>query len=124
MSPAPPSGGGSSWSNLKLAVNQHMEGVTGDQTYPWKRAANTPNAMLGVGKQWSDSVGKTVDAWKDINKPMPDGKPPTTGQKTARVIRAAQQTVGAIMGGLGLAKQALDVGFANLTAPLAAICPS
>jgi uncharacterized Zn-binding protein involved in type VI secretion len=40
------------------------------------------------------------------------------------VIRAAQQTAGAIMGGLGLAKQALDVGFANLSAPIAAIFPS
>jgi len=86
--------------------------------------ANTPNAMLGVGRDWAHSVGQTADAWKNINAPMPDGRPPTAGQKAARSIRAVQQTVGAVMGGLGLLKQSLDVGFANLTAPIAAIFPS
>lgn len=108
-----------------MAVDQHVQGVTGNQHSPWTRAAETPHAMLDAGRQWADSVGKTTDAWKNINAPAtPGGPPPTAGQKTARVIRALQQTVGGIMGGLGLAKQALDVGFANLTAPLAAIFPS
>jgi uncharacterized Zn-binding protein involved in type VI secretion len=81
--------------------------------------------MLGVGQQWAHSVGQTADAWKNISAPAtPGGPPPTAGQKTARVIRAVQQTAGAIMGALGLAKQALDVGFANLTAPIAALFPS
>lgn len=118
----------SSLSNLRLAVSQKAQGVTGDQHSSWDRAANTPGEMLGVGRQWVDSVGKTTDAWSNINAPVnagqPNARPPTTGEKAARVIRAAQQTVGAIMGGLGLPKQALEVGFANLTAPLAAICPS
>jgi uncharacterized Zn-binding protein involved in type VI secretion len=120
--------GGSSLGNLRLAVNQKVQGVTGDQHSPWDRAANTPGEMLGVGKQWADSVGKTSTAWSDIdapvNKGQPNERPPTKAEKAARVIRATQQTVGAIMGGLGLAKQALEVGFANLTAPLAAIFPS
>ena len=107
------------------AVDQHVDGVTGDQHSSWTRAANTPNAMLGVGQQWVTAVGQASDAWHGINAPVPpNGDPPTAGQKTARVVRAAQQTAGAIMGGLGLAKQALDVGFANLTAPLAAISAS
>lgn len=124
----PPTTGGSSLSNLRLAVSQKAQGVTGDQHSPWDRAANTPGAMLGVGQQWTDSVGQTSKAWANINDPVNPGQPnahaPTTGEKAARVIRAAQQTVGAVMGGLGLLKQALDVGFANLTAPLAAIFPS
>jgi uncharacterized Zn-binding protein involved in type VI secretion len=125
MTPTPPSGSQSSLANLSLAVDQHAQGVTGDQTSPWTRAANTPNAMLGVGKQWATSVGQASDAWKNIDAPAtPGGPPPTTGQKVARTIRAVQQTAGAIMGALGLAKQALDVGFANLTAPLAALFPS
>jgi uncharacterized Zn-binding protein involved in type VI secretion len=111
--------------NLALAVSQHASGVTGDQTSPWTRAANTPNAMLGVGSKWADSVGQTRNAWANINAPAtPGGPPPTAGQVAARALRATQQTVGAIMGGLGLLKDALDVGFANLTAPLAAIFPS
>jgi uncharacterized Zn-binding protein involved in type VI secretion len=121
----PPFGHQSSLANLSLAVDQNLQGVTGDRTSPWTRATNTPNAMLGVGQQWAHSVGQTADAWKNINAPATlGGPPPTAGQKTARVIRAAQQTAGAIMAALGLAKQALDVGFANLTAPIAAVFPS
>jgi uncharacterized Zn-binding protein involved in type VI secretion len=116
---------GTSLSNLRLAISQKSSGVTGDQTSPWTRAANTPSEMLGVGSRWVDSVGQTRDAWSNINKPNPKtGQPPTAGEKTARVLRATQQTVGAVMSGLGAFKDALDVGFANLTAPLAAICPS
>src|SRR5207245_11095845 len=98
--PSPLSRNGSSLSNLRLAVSQKVQGVTGDQHSCWDRAANTPGAMLGVGKQWADSVGKTRDAWSNINAPVnkgqPNERPPTPGEKTARVIRAAQQTVGAV----------------------------
>jgi uncharacterized Zn-binding protein involved in type VI secretion len=125
VTPTNPSSHDSSPGNIALAVNQHAEGITGDKTSPWTRAANTPNAMLGVGKQWVTSVGQTATAWQDIGKPAtPGGPPPNAGQKTARVIRAVQQTVGAMMGALGLLKQAADVGFANLTAPIAAMFPS
>jgi uncharacterized Zn-binding protein involved in type VI secretion len=122
--PAPP-GTGSGMGNLAMAVDQHVSGVTGDQTSPFTRAANTPGEMLGVGKRWVASVGQAADAWSNINKPAKEGgPPPTAGEKTARVIRAVQQTAAAAMGGLGVMKDALDVGFANLTAPLAAIAPS
>jgi len=111
--------------NLRLAVSQHASGVTGDQTSPWARAANAPAETLAVGTRWAESVGKAHEAWASINKPATQGgPPPTTGQKAARVMRAAQQTAGAVMSGLGLLKDALDVGFANLTAPIAAVFPS
>jgi uncharacterized Zn-binding protein involved in type VI secretion len=115
-------------SNLRLAVSQKVQGVTGDQHSSWDRASNTPGEMLGVGRRWADSVGQTRDGWSNVNAPVnkgqPNERPPTTGEKAARVIRAAQQTVGAVMGSLGVLKDSLDVGFANLTAPLAAIFPS
>ena len=126
--PESSSPGGSSLNNLGLAISQKVQGVTGDQHSSWDRAAKTPGEMLGVGKQWADSVGQTTSAWKNINAPVHPGDPnarlPTKAEKAARILRAAQQILGTLMGGLGLAKQALDVGFANLTAPLAAICPS
>lgn len=123
--PGAPSNTGDGLSRLSTAVDQHNQGVTGDQTSPWTRAANTPNAMLGVGQQYAHSVGQTVGAWKNLTAPAtPGGPPPTAGQVTARAIRATQQTVGAVMGGFALIKSALDVGFANLTAPIAAVFPS
>ena len=118
---------------LRLAVAQSNAGVTGDQHSPWARASNTPGAMLAVGSKWSDSVGQTATAWRNVNAPVSHRdpatgqtveRPPTKGETAARVLRAAQGTIGGIMGGLGLAKDALDVGFASLTAPLAAIAPS
>lgn len=110
--------------NIGLAINQKLDGVTGDQTSPWTRAANTPSEMLGVGTRYAESVGKAGEAWGKIGDPGPDGKPPSTGVKAARTIRAAQQTVAVALGVASVVTDALDVGFANLTAPLAAICPS
>ena len=105
----------SSLANLSLAVDQHLQGVTGDQSSPWTRAANTPNAMFGVGQQWADSVGQTADAWKNISAPAtPGGPPPTAGQKTARVIRAVQQTAGRHHGRLGTRKAGAGCWFRQL----------
>jgi uncharacterized Zn-binding protein involved in type VI secretion len=110
---------------IKLAVDQHTTGVTGDPTSPWTRAGNTPSAMLGVASNWATSVGSTKTAWANLTSPAtPGGPAPSSGVVAARALRATQQTVGAIMGGLNLMKDALDVGFANLTAPIAAIFPS
>ena len=121
-------GSRSSFSNVALAVRQHVSGVTGDRTNPMDRVKNTPNEMLNVGRAVAASVGSTRDAWSNINAPVnpntPDARPPTKGEQTARVLRAAQATIGAVLGALGAPKDALNVGFANLTAPLAAIFPS
>lgn len=125
MGPPTSSGQASLPGNIGSAVDQHVQSANNDLSSPFAQAANTPNAMLGVAKSWATSVGATTKAWSDINAPStPGGPAPTPGVKTARAIRATQQTVAAVVGGLGLLKQALDVGFANLTAPLAAICPS
>lgn len=110
--------------SLSQAVSQKLDGVTGDNTSPLDRAANTPSEMLGVGKRLAESAGAAKDAWSKIGDKNAKGESPSTGEKAARVIRATQQTVGVVMGGLSAAKDALDVGFANLTAPLAALAPS
>ncbi|MEJ8857874.1 PAAR domain-containing protein [Variovorax robiniae] len=117
--------GDGSFGNLGLAVSQHASGVTGDQTSPWARAAGTPGEVMGVGTRWAHSLGQTRDAWANLTSPSkPGGPPPTGGQVAARTLRATQQTVGALLGAFNMGKDMLDVGFANLTAPLAAIFPS
>src|SRR5262245_6598681 len=73
--PGSPSRNGSSLSNLRLAISQKAQGITGDQHSPWTRVANTPGEMLGVGKRWADSVGQTRDAWSNINAPVNKGQP-------------------------------------------------
>jgi len=74
------------------------------------------------------AASDAITAWENIdapvNKDTPEEREPTTAECSARVLRAAQMTVGAVTGALGSLKSALDVGFADLTAPLAAIAPS
>lgn len=114
--------------NIANAVQQHNSGVTGDRTSPGTRVRNAPNEMLKVGTGVAESFGKTKEAWAGINAPVnpdsPNARPPTNTEKTARVMRAAQQTIGAVLGALGAPKDMLNVGFANLTAPIAAMFPS
>ncbi|QDV26399.1 PAAR domain-containing protein [Aureliella helgolandensis] len=110
--------------NILLAIEQKLDGVTGDQTSSIDRMANTPNEVLGVATRYAESVGKASEAWGKIGDPGPNGNPPTTGETAARTIRAAQQTAAVALGVASLGTDMLDVGFANLTAPLAAICPS
>lgn len=126
MTPPPGTRGpGSSLENIGLAVDQHVSGVTGDETSSWTRVTNAPGEVLGVGTRWADSVGQTSTAWGKVNEPAtPGGPPPSGGEVAVRVLRATQQTAAAVMGGMGLLKDAIDVGFANLTAPLAAVFPS
>jgi uncharacterized Zn-binding protein involved in type VI secretion len=80
--------------------------------------------MAGVVTNYVDSV-------KGLDDPLTvtgrDGKPrPPEGalETTAAVLRRAQAAVGVVTGAVGMVQDVLDVGFANLTAPLAAIYPS
>lgn len=110
--------------NLRTAVDQHQSGVTGDRTSSMDRARNTPAAMAGVVNNYTESMkGLTAP----LTTPGPDGQPrPPQGalETSAAVLRRTQAAVGAIGATMGLAQDLLDVGFANLTAPLAAIYPS
>ncbi|MBR0655530.1 PAAR domain-containing protein [Plastoroseomonas arctica] len=109
---------------LRVAVDKRI----GEVKTGVGRAGNTGSDVAAVFGQQGKAAHDAADAWSNINAPAhkgePNERPPTAGEKTARVIRAAQATVGAAMGALGSLKTALDVGFADLTAPLAAMMPS
>lgn len=114
----------SSLSNIRLAIDQHNSGVTGDRTSPLTRVGNTASAMAGVASNYADSVKALADPLTVMGK---DGKPrPPNGalETSAAVLRRAQAAAGAVAGSLGVVQDMVDVGFANLTAPLAAIFPS
>jgi uncharacterized Zn-binding protein involved in type VI secretion len=118
----------SAWDNLKLAVSQKAQGVTGDQTSPWTRVANTGSETGAAWGRFKDGFDKAGDAWKKRDDPVigKDGKPrpPTSDEKDARTLRAINQSINAFMSILSIPQDLLNVGFANLTAPLAAITPS
>jgi uncharacterized Zn-binding protein involved in type VI secretion len=81
----------------------------------------------GVLGNWRTSVAGVSKGWHNLvspESPPAGAPPPSTGQKTTQTIRLVQQTIGAVMGLIAMPKDMLDVGFANLTAPLAAIFPS
>ncbi|HKX27676.1 MAG TPA: PAAR domain-containing protein [Blastocatellia bacterium] len=124
-----------SWfENLSLAVDQKASGVTGDRTSGWDRAGNTWSAMFGSGGEAGQpgvlgnmvkSFSDAGNAWSDIGKATGDPPvPPTDAEKSARIVRATQQSVGAAINAIGMGQDMLNVGFANLTAPLAALWPS
>ena len=124
---------------LKLAVDQKASGVTGDQTSPWTRASPVRvdekgdvhagqllTEMGGVYTRWWDSASQAFDN-PLLKNPDGSAKPfssLSTGQQVSVVLRTASNLAGAAMGLLGSVQDMLNVGFANLTAPLAAIFPS
>src|SRR5881396_3148396 len=128
-----------SWDNIRLALDQKVSGVTGDQTSPWDRATlwrhdqqgnlhvgQVPAEMGGVFTRWGESMAQSTDHPLLHN---PDGtarsfRSLSPGQQAAVSLRIASNVVGGLFGALNLVQDALNVGFANLTAPLAAIWPS
>jgi uncharacterized Zn-binding protein involved in type VI secretion len=77
------------------------------------------------------SLSAVSKGWHDLLAPTPPGPPlppglqtVQTAQNVAKTIRLVQQTIGTVMSALAMPKEMLDIGFANLTAPLAAIFPS
>jgi uncharacterized Zn-binding protein involved in type VI secretion len=87
--------------------------------------------QTGVVGGWQQSFAGVSKGWHDLLAPAPPAPPAPPGQQTvqqaqqiAKDIRLVQQTIGAVMSLISMPKDLLDVGFANLTAPLAAIFPS
>jgi uncharacterized Zn-binding protein involved in type VI secretion len=119
--------------DLALAVNQKLNNVTGDRTSSSERVANTLPSMFGTGEGEDHGVlGEVIDSFKDANEswdqvddPIGDPpRPPTEAEKNARRVKAANDSVNALMDAASMPADMLDMGFANLTAPLAAIWPS
>jgi uncharacterized Zn-binding protein involved in type VI secretion len=112
--------------NLKLAVDQKSSGVTGDKASSWTRVKNTPGEMGAVFSDYGAKV-KGVADHPLLKNPDGTAKPFSSlsgGQQAAVAIRVAANVVGLVSGAFSVAQDALNVGFANLTAPLAAIYPS
>lgn len=124
---------------LSMAVDQHASGVTGDRHSPWERmspvavdekgnvhAGNLLTQVGGVYTRWWDSTSQAFDnpLLKDANGNARPFSSLTTAQQVAVVLRTASNLAGVVMGALSSVQDALNVGFANLTAPLAAIWPN
>jgi uncharacterized Zn-binding protein involved in type VI secretion len=109
------------------------ERLTGDPTSPFDRMGNTWKDMFGdpstgapgVWGKFTDSWKQMGDAWAKLDDPLPPNIPPEkrADAERARLLRALQSTVAAIMGVLSVPQDLLNMGFADLTAPLAAIMP-
>lgn len=121
--------------NLVLAAQQKADGTTGDTTggpLGINHAAATGDVLKQVAEGQINgfkALGEPLTVPGPDGKPAvgPDGKPraPQGALETAvAVTRRAQQALGAIGGLGGALENALDMGFAALTAPLAALFPS
>jgi uncharacterized Zn-binding protein involved in type VI secretion len=84
----------------------------------------------GVVDSWQSSASAVSKGWHDLLSPAPPAAPAPPGQqevqeaqKVAKTIRLVQQTIGSVMSLINMPKDLLDVGFADLTAPLAAVFP-
>jgi uncharacterized Zn-binding protein involved in type VI secretion len=111
-----------------LAVSQKVNGVTGDRTSPFTRAGNTFSEMGGVATRYGESVQAV---FAPLGPPDPNNPGQTIpfsqlgpAQQAAILLRRAQQAAGAVAGLMSVVQDMVDVGFANLTAPLAAVFPS
>jgi uncharacterized Zn-binding protein involved in type VI secretion len=116
-----------------LAVDQKLNNVTGDRASNSERVGNTLSSMFGTGEgnqqgvlgSVMDSFGNAGEAWSNIDAPTGDPpRPPTDTEKNVRRLSALRDSVNALMGAINMPLDMLNMGFANLTAPLAAIWPS
>lgn len=95
------------------------QGGLGDQLGSAGALGNMSTSLAAVSKGWHDLLSPTPAT------PAPPGQQTVqTAQNAAKTIRLVQQTIGAVMSAIALPKEMLDIGFANLTAPLAAVFPS
>lgn len=88
------------------------------ETNPFQAAARETG---GVATQWWTGMEQSV---QELVSPKPPAKPQTAGQEAAAVVRRVQTVVSNAFAVLGVPEDMLNVGFANLTAPLAAVAPS
>lgn len=84
----------------------------------------TGPAGEGVAGRWWKGMSDSVTALVHPPPPDPNAPPKTSGQQAAATFRAVQTVIASAFGAVGLLKDMLDTGFANLTAPIAAVFPS
>jgi hypothetical protein len=98
-------------------------GSLGDQLGSAGLLGNWNNSTSAVSKGWHDLLSPTPPAANQAAL-TPAQQNIQTAQNAAKTIRLVQQTIGAVMSLINMPKEMLDIGFANLTAPLAAVFPS
>lgn len=81
----------------------------------------TGEAGGGVAGRWWESTRKSMN---DLFNPQPPATPQTAAQANVATFRRVQTAIGAVFGALSVPQDMLNVGFANLTAPIAAVFPS
>jgi tetratricopeptide (TPR) repeat protein/uncharacterized Zn-binding protein involved in type VI secretion len=94
--------------------------------------SNTEQRLYRASDQQSNTLsetGKVATNWYDglkkaIEGPPPSPTPLTTGQQIAQRVRQTQQIISSVMGLVSMGQDMLNVAFANLTAPIAALFPS
>jgi uncharacterized Zn-binding protein involved in type VI secretion len=117
--PATPAQPTPTFEESRLALEQRVTDATGIP--PDNPVTRAVSEMAGVGARYMDNVEGVF-------------KPPTTsdgrgwdkmskGEKAAAVVRKTQQVAGTVMGATSLLQDMIDVGFANLTAPIADLFP-
>ena len=109
-----------SWEESRLALERQLnESLGSDPSNPATRAVSE---MAGVGARYVDSVRGIADPPRTSDGRGWDQM--STGERAAAGLRKVQQAAGAVMGAMGLLQDMADVGFANLTAPIAAMFPA
>lgn len=108
-----------SWDEDRRGLEQAVNAATGaDPKNPAVRAASE---MAGVGAQYLDSVAGLAEPLTTA-----DGRPwsqMSAAEQGAAVLRRTQETVGTALGAMNVLQDMADVGFANLTAGVAALFP-
>src|ERR1700722_7646878 len=94
-------------------------GSLGDQLGSAGLLGNVSTSFANVSKGWHEMLSP------EPAPPAPPGHEAVQqAEKIAKDIRTVQQTLGGIMSLINLPKDMLDIGFANLTNPIAAMLPS
>jgi uncharacterized Zn-binding protein involved in type VI secretion len=102
-----------------MGLEDRVSKATG--TDPDNPVTRSVSEMAGVGARYMDSVKGVFDAPKTA-----DGRgwgQMTTAEKAVAGLHKAQAAAGAVMGAAGVLQDMVDVGFANLTNPIANLLP-
>jgi uncharacterized Zn-binding protein involved in type VI secretion len=109
----------SAWEVYRDTFHERVSNTPERSDAALEQAGNTVSAMGGVATNWYDSFGKALEGPQN-----PPGANLSTGERVAQRVRQVQQIIGGVTGLIGLGQDMLNVGFANLTAPIAAVFPS
>ena len=108
------------WEQNRVALEQGVNQSLG--TDPSNPAVRAASEMAGVGARYLDSVKGIADSPRTSDGRGWDKM--TSGEKAVAGLRKVQQTVGTVMGAMNVLQDMANVGFANLTNPIAAALPS